>query len=652
MPALRLLGRAWLVGSDDLVVPAAIGSFFRACLLGILLAFLYTLSNDISCTSDWCPAVFVERCTDLYVYGIMTLMGVTCVLEAVIAISSSKGRIMEEKSRKPVGMLIVVHVLVSILETAWTAWAAIVFLSPSLECKGDSPAHERDGKAFLRMIVWISIATIAWMFAGVLFAFDLSGHVDVADIDKLHRHWERRCNLLCCCMPREDDREIALRSLVKSLASWFSGLDLVPSDIFAALLLLNLWSSLSDTSCLDEICGRFEKAGRTMQNEDSEVLVEEAQVDRNGSDDQPLKLEGDEPRTSRPRHQEGACSDQVRTGTGSDEHEVEEHHSANAGDISMESFDSPGFISALMTATVSSIALGSNSSASDSHSQGSCTDPPVELAAPDVSRSPAELPLLSQLSTREPACSDMEIESDGRQQTTLEILRRAEMYIPYAIACYGMMLQVWRCCSNCCDGMCWILQNALCCRRFSRSRGDGWVDKNALGRELENRDYHVIVEAPADAFSPAFFVVADMTLKSVVLAIRGTFSISDTLTDGTAHCCLLPARVKSFVQGASRPRPEHPEEGEDEHFEFESNGPYGHAGMVQAAERLKMLLHDSNFLPLLLSEERISHELIRSGEEIPSCRGFRLVTDIDNGVETTDEETICRLWSGTLSELE
>ena len=320
-------------------------------------------------------------------------------------------------------------------------------------------------------------------------------------------------------MPREDDREIALRSLVKSLSSWFAGLDLVPSDIFAALLLLNLWSTVSDASCLDDIYGQFERTASSARKDENNKPVDPTTLlDHHEDVDNGSKVEEGESEDSL-SSQAGAETDHEGiTGGESVDGEVEEHHSANAGDISLHSFDSPGFLSALMTATVSSIALGSNSSAGDSQSQGS-NEPSATVSAPDMLRSPAELPEAIQPSTREPPSSQSEDVDDGRHETAIEILRRAELYIPYAIACYGMMLQVWRCCSNCCDGFCWILQNILCCTCLSRSSGDGWLDKKALEREAQERDYHIILEAPADAFSPAFFLVADLSVSRVLYPV-------------------------------------------------------------------------------------------------------------------------------------
>jgi hypothetical protein len=105
-----------------------------------------------------------------------------------------------------------------------------------------------------------------------------------------------------------------------------------------------------------------------------------------------------------------------------------------------------------------------------------------------------------------------------------------------------------------------------------------WVDQAALAHELAGREYQVLLECPAQNFRPALYIVADWcmfcffnaidntllaiaqmetaphakrvagltvarvryrTHRALVVVIRGTLSLSDLLTDATAHTCVL-----------------------------------------------------------------------------------------------------------------
>ena len=230
------------VAGDDLALPFAVGALLRAVGLGILGAFAFSFAADISCPTVTCPWLVLPGagCIVGYIVLSIALMAVTALLEAGIAMSSSKGAIMLDSPRHALPSLLAVHSLVNVVELLLAFWAALSFWSDNLECHGVSPHEEQEAVEMLGAIVWLQVFAISTMVLGVVFTFDLSGSVDVNDIAWLNRRWQTRCKLLCCFAPQDSSTEIALRSLVQTISSIFAGLDLVPSDGLAAMLLLAL----------------------------------------------------------------------------------------------------------------------------------------------------------------------------------------------------------------------------------------------------------------------------------------------------------------------------------------------------------------------------------------------------------------------------
>ena len=268
MPALRLMGRAWLVAGDDLTLPFAVGAGLRAAALGVLLAFALSFAADVSCPGVACPwllDVLPGSCVVGYVAITVVLMTAAGLLQALVAMSSSKGTIMDPAPRHALQPLLLIFVLSTLAEIAVTVWAARSFLDRGLQCQASSPAAAAEGQRVLRGIVWLQIVAASTTVCGAVLTFDLAGSVDVHDAARISEYWEARCRVLCWLSPRDDSssREVAVRSFASNLANVFAGLDLVPSDAVAAMLLLSLMprpscfvdSSLMASSAMEDSSG-------------------------------------------------------------------------------------------------------------------------------------------------------------------------------------------------------------------------------------------------------------------------------------------------------------------------------------------------------------------------------------------------------------
>lgn len=163
MPALRFLGRAWLVAGDDLAVPFAVGALLRAAGLGILTAFAFSFADDVRCPSVTCAWQVLPDvgCVAGYIAASVALMAVTALLEACIAMSASKGSIMHDAPRHALAPLLLLHASTSVVEMLLTYWAALSFWDEALECNGVSPHEENEAKEVLRAIVKLQVNAVA-----------------------------------------------------------------------------------------------------------------------------------------------------------------------------------------------------------------------------------------------------------------------------------------------------------------------------------------------------------------------------------------------------------------------------------------------------------------------------------------------------------
>ncbi|XP_015905728.1 diacylglycerol lipase-beta [Parasteatoda tepidariorum] len=130
--------------------------------------------------------------------------------------------------------------------------------------------------------------------------------------------------------------------------------------------------------------------------------------------------------------------------------------------------------------------------------------------------------------------------------------------------CFAGMCQIWRdirCCACCCKPPSYIVDDNCCqCHTAALKYVTGLTDEDLIFVSFHNRVYEI-----------PFYVAIDHQTCSVVVAIRGTLTLSDLLTDLTAECDRL----------------------------FTDNCPQGifcHRGMLRAAMFVKNKLEESHAL--------------------------------------------------------
>lgn len=121
-----------------------------------------------------------------------------------------------------------------------------------------------------------------------------------------------------------------------------------------------------------------------------------------------------------------------------------------------------------------------------------------------------------------------------RDVELIEKLQEMAHYSKYAIGIYGWMLYVW---SHPWSG---TFRLAFSClrRHVSYVHGDNWFHLSQTALQLEtklHRDDIVYASFQNSVYQPAFAVMLDHKQQDVVIAIRGTLSLEDCLTDVMAY---------------------------------------------------------------------------------------------------------------------
>jgi hypothetical protein len=152
----------------------------------------------------------------------------------------------------------------------------------------------------------------------------------------------------------------------------------------------------------------------------------------------------------------------------------------------------------------------------------------------------------------------------------------------YAIGIYGWMLYVW---SHPWTG---TFRLAFSCLRHKLPwvHGDNWFHLSQTALQLETKvrnDDIVYASFHNSVYQPAFAVMLDHERKEVVLAIRGTLSLEDCLTDAIAY-------GMSMDEVADR-------------WGCDGTGEYAHQGFLTCAEAVYLELNRIGVLEMLFDEK-------------------------------------------------
>ncbi|OWZ02034.1 hypothetical protein PHMEG_00026478 [Phytophthora megakarya] len=162
-----------------------------------------------------------------------------------------------------------------------------------------------------------------------------------------------------------------------------------------------------------------------------------------------------------------------------------------------------------------------------------------------------------------------------------ERLKDMAHYSKYAIGIYGWMLYVW---SHPWSG---TFRLAFSClrRNLRWVHGDNWFHLGQTALQLETKvrsDDIVYASFRNSVYQPAFAVMLDHERKEVVIAIRGTLSLEDCLTDAIAY-------GMSMNDVADR-------------WGCDGTGEFAHQGFLTCAESVYLELNRLGVLEMLFNE--------------------------------------------------
>lgn len=240
MPPLYWCGRRWLVGADDFVFRGSWISIIHGALLILTLVILGT-GTPHNCqhqSAQQTEALFITLILFATIHG----LGVLCF--GALAVTSAQGSIMEENKRGMVPFFMYLCLILTAFDVGVTGYALHVTFTERL-FETCTIAHSN--KSAIALVI---CDVILWtlMSIAMLFTIDPSGRLKTEDLRASETSyinlWESRCRFLCCCFARSHENQEMFAGIAELMASVFDARDLVPSDIAAGMILLNLHQKL------------------------------------------------------------------------------------------------------------------------------------------------------------------------------------------------------------------------------------------------------------------------------------------------------------------------------------------------------------------------------------------------------------------------
>ncbi|CAG2106899.1 unnamed protein product [Medioppia subpectinata] len=267
MPGLVIFKRRWSVGSDDLVVPAAI-------LLCIHVIWLIVLSVTASAWDQYRCLTYLY-----YTLGYIIILFGCVIVETFIVWLSMRGSILNTLPRSSMKYLLYIRIGIFVVEIVWMILSSLHMRNNLL----NNSCHRMFGVEALFGINVCNVLVIGIMIVTIWCTYDAAGRSWVkmkvyqnslkegqskfryrrsGNSQRNWRHriavreyqdsWDRRCRLLFCCVGANDRQQNSFTEIAKLLSEFFRDLDVVPSDVIAGLILLRRHQRLERRVIVDK----------------------------------------------------------------------------------------------------------------------------------------------------------------------------------------------------------------------------------------------------------------------------------------------------------------------------------------------------------------------------------------------------------------
>lgn len=240
MPALVLLGRKWLIGSDDLVFPA---------LFEILVRIIWIVLISIVCNRyySWtfsCAygGIFVRA----YLIGMLAVLSLVIFVLILLVNRSAQGAIWDTDARHLVGPLLIIKMLLIGPEIAMNALGTVWAFTDYIKCD-----YEDFTETTIEIVVLFNWALFALTVFGLVLLMDPLGSAKLGDgqpestMDtlrhkKVTRVWVRRFRWFFCWIMRDEHSHEAFAQAAGLFSNLFRGTDITPTDFIAGCILLRV----------------------------------------------------------------------------------------------------------------------------------------------------------------------------------------------------------------------------------------------------------------------------------------------------------------------------------------------------------------------------------------------------------------------------
>ena len=498
------------MGSDDFCVSPLLAACCRVVSTVLVFAVWGTVSGSVpaGCTA--------HEAAEVYLIGAVSVNAAFAVEEIVLAHQSWRGGIMTPTARPHIPLLLSIRISLWSADILWTLFGTIVAAAfPS--CFEGNP--EYSAVIFILVMSWLMLASHAF-FAYAVFLTDSAEKK--TDRDVLYgKRWVRRLKrLLCLASP---DAE-CLEEISELFANMFRSVDLVPTDILAGVILVQRSQQLREAA---------HEAKRTPKQDSSFIDL--------------IAFRGHTVQSSTLGKRESANVHTPRA----------DNTNANASPNSFQNARISGdFSTATDNISTHSPFRGQRWSRNSSPALSSAN---VTLTRLDFDiEKPRRLQQYPSSAMEEPLITPFE---SSKGVTAVKVVERLCLFLRYAQGAYGWpMFLLDRPCTGCCQlassrtGLGKSFTGVLdCCAcneaalvRTLRGSGGG-VCGSAPGRDV--RVVH-FSDTNTECCSP-YSVVIDHDVSSVVIAVRGTLSVQDVVTDARASLCPVVLPISQTLLGTA-----------------------------------------------------------------------------------------------------
>ncbi|XP_035227657.1 sn1-specific diacylglycerol lipase alpha-like isoform X1 [Stegodyphus dumicola] len=231
MPALIFLNRKWLVACDDLVIPCSMEAVLRVVWLVAASAIIW-LKND-NCLDSVLGNYFMYA-----IFG--DLIG-TSFLSIALAITSSRGSVLEKEKRKFVAKLLYLKLLMVFIDCALASYGVWLFVYMESFCtQKEHFIKITTIGIWIYILIFATCVFICYSSLGSSKYWKSESDLNANFFQKAERVWKLRLKYFCCCADVPEREDSIFADVSRFLSSFLIDIDLAPTDILAGLITLDL----------------------------------------------------------------------------------------------------------------------------------------------------------------------------------------------------------------------------------------------------------------------------------------------------------------------------------------------------------------------------------------------------------------------------